>query len=552
MISRRTMRPVKVLQELRSRAIIYHRDFTDAFSSRSNFAKTLAASVYTFFTSIGPGITFSSYLFNSTGALYGVPEVLLSTSLCGIIFSLVGGQPLVIVGVTGPISVFSQTVYYLVKDRWGPQAFLPFMFWTSLWAGLMHIAIGLFGGCGLVKYVTRFSCEVFGAFIGVVYIFTAVTQMVRMSDTTPKGLLTFLLAVGTLAVGWWMSKGLRRTVMLNRQIREAIGDYAVPLTVIIVSALYYIPVLKSVNLTLLPVPPSFQPSNNRFSLILKDVFAGPLPPSAVGIALISGFVLTVLIFFDHNVSSLLAQQPHFNLKKPAAYNWDFIIVGLSMILTGILGLPPSHGLIPQAPLHTTRLAFTKTVSVPHPSDPHIKVSKEIYTHVVEQRVSNLLQSTLVLLFLLVPALLKILGSVPIAVLSGLFLIMGLEAFQNNQFAERILMASCLIYRDEDRFTAFPHIWKRIRGLPYIQWAGFTGVQVLLLGLIFGITESPAAIGFPLCILVMVPVRRYLLPLVFNKEAMEALDGEDSGEREEVVEHVEVELSEARLVVDVVV
>lgn len=38
-------------------------------------------------------------------------ETLLATSLCGVIFSLTSGQPLIIVGTTGPILVFELAIY---------------------------------------------------------------------------------------------------------------------------------------------------------------------------------------------------------------------------------------------------------------------------------------------------------------------------------------------------------------------------------------------------------------------------------------------------------
>ena len=33
------------------------------------------------------------------------------------------------------------------------------------------------------------------------------------------------------------------------------------------------------------------------------------------------------VFFDHNVSAQLAQQAEFNLQRPAAYHWDFMLLG---------------------------------------------------------------------------------------------------------------------------------------------------------------------------------------------------------------------------------
>lgn len=82
---------------------------------------------------------------------YGVNEVLLASVLGAVVFSLLAAQPLCIVGVTGPITVFNYTVYdimtpryvsslllavlmaslWLIKYRGTP--YFPFMCWICLW-----------------------------------------------------------------------------------------------------------------------------------------------------------------------------------------------------------------------------------------------------------------------------------------------------------------------------------------------------------------------------------------------------------------------------------
>lgn len=59
------------------------------------------------FPSILPALAFSLDMFQKTGSNYGVNEVLLASVLGSIVFSLFSAQPLVIVGVTGPITVFN-------------------------------------------------------------------------------------------------------------------------------------------------------------------------------------------------------------------------------------------------------------------------------------------------------------------------------------------------------------------------------------------------------------------------------------------------------------
>jgi len=48
----------------------------------------IASAVYVFFTNLLPGITFASDLYVLTGKSWGTIEVVFSTGLCGVIFSL--------------------------------------------------------------------------------------------------------------------------------------------------------------------------------------------------------------------------------------------------------------------------------------------------------------------------------------------------------------------------------------------------------------------------------------------------------------------------------
>jgi hypothetical protein len=57
--------------------------------------------------SILPALAFSLDMFNKTDMHYGVNEVLLASVLGAVVFSVLACQPLVIVGVTGPITVFN-------------------------------------------------------------------------------------------------------------------------------------------------------------------------------------------------------------------------------------------------------------------------------------------------------------------------------------------------------------------------------------------------------------------------------------------------------------
>ena len=55
----------------------------------------------------------------------------------------------------------------------------------------------------------------------------------------------------------------------------------------------------------------------------------------------------------------MAQSKEFQLKKGSAYHLDFFVLGICIVFTGILGIPPCNGLIPQAPLHTKSLCVVR-------------------------------------------------------------------------------------------------------------------------------------------------------------------------------------------------
>ena len=67
---------------------------------------------------------------------------------------------------------------------------------------------------------------------------------------------------------------------------------------------------------------------------------------------------------------MLTQRPEYGLKKPPSYNYDFVILGISLLMTGLLGLPPNYGLIPQAPLHARALGMSdRTMAYAHAGSP---------------------------------------------------------------------------------------------------------------------------------------------------------------------------------------
>ena len=54
---------------------------------------------------------------------------------------------------------------------------------------------------------------------------------------------------------------------------------------------------------------------------LMDV-SGP----QIATAMVPALIISLLFYFDHNVSAQLAQQKDFQLVRPTAYNWDLLVL----------------------------------------------------------------------------------------------------------------------------------------------------------------------------------------------------------------------------------
>lgn len=139
----------------------------------------------------------------------------------------------------------------------------------------------------------------------------------------------------------------------------------------------------------------------------------------------------------------------------------------------------------------------------------------ITDHVVEQRVSNLAQGLLTLGTMSGP-LLIVLHLIPQGVMAGLFFIMGVQALQGNGITQKLIFLA----QDKD-LTPASNPLKRIKRRSAI-WV-FVIIELLGFGATFAITQTIAAIGFPVIILLLVPVRSFLFPLWFTREELNVLD-----------------------------
>ena len=366
----------------------------------------------------------------------------------------------------------------------------------------------MLNACSALKFVTKLPCDTFGLYIAFVYLQKSVEILLMQWDySTPGSAIPYLaIMVALLVMIFGYSTFLiGMTRLFHPMWRKVIEDYGLPLTVIFFSGFVHIGKMRNVDLQALPVAASFAPTADRSWII-------PFWKSDAGTvfyAIPYAIAITILFYFDHNVSALMSQSSNFPLRKPPGFHWDFLLLGLILGVCGILGLPFPNGLIPQGPLHTKALCVDK---VERGEDN----KREIVTsHVVEQRASHLCQG-LLFLFTMSGPILRVLGLIPQAVLSGLFMVMGLQALTTNGVVAKI------VYLAEDKRSQSPdHQMKQVQ--PRTLWM-VLALQIVTFAACFAVTQTVAAIAFPVFIVLMIPVRILWYPKWLAKEELAILDG----------------------------
>lgn len=493
-----------MINDIKRRAPYYWSDWRDAWDYR-----VVPATVYMYFANILPALAFSLDMFAKTDQSFGVNEVLLASVLASVVFSVAAAQPLVIVGVTGPITVFNYTVFDIITPR-GTNYF-AFMCWIGIWSLIFHWILAITNSCNGLRYVTRFSCDIFGFYVAFIYLQKGIQVLTRQWEVSDaSAYLSIVVALLVTAVAY-ICGIIGQSSLLQRHVRKFIEDYGTPLTVVFFTGFVHIGKMSGIELLKLPTSKAFFPTTDRGWFIhFWDISVGD-----VFLAIPFAILLTILFWFDHNVSSLIAQGTEFPLRKPAGFHWDLFLLGLTTGVAGLLGIPFPNGLIPQAPFHTTSLCVTRTVSESDDEANKGHSTRRVVDHVVEQRVSNLAQGLLTLGTMTGP-LLIVLHLIPQAVLAGLFFVMGIQALEANGITLKLLF----LLRDK-------HLTARSDPLMQIQrrwviWA-FVGLELIGFGATFAITQTIAAIGFPVFIFLYIPMRTWLMPRFLTSEELGILD-----------------------------
>lgn len=476
-------------------------DFSDGISS-----KAVASVVFLFFACIAPAIAFGALLSQKTSGAIGVLEMILGTAICGIVYALVSAQPLTILGSTGPVIIFLGILHDLCQAWEIP--YLPTFSIVGLWTMVFLLVAVAFDACVWVKFFTRFTDDTFAALISLIFIYEAGHDILgRLADPTvgdAEGLLSLLLALTTFYMARKFVK-LRHSIYLRRFLREFCSDFGPTIAIVVATCLGYC--FTSVDLETLSVPDRFTTTSGRSWLV--NPFEAPIWVWIFGT--IPAFLVSILLFLDQNITVRLVNDSRNKLQKGGGYHLDLLVVALLVGVCSLFGLPWMVAATVRSLNHVRSL-----------SDFELIDGKERVLGVLENRLSGLAIHVLVGLSLLA---LPLLNAIPLSVLFGLFLFMGVTSMGGNQLFERIN----LLIADPTRYA--PTYYLRV--VPLARVHLYTFLQLICLATLWVVKTSVLGILFPLFIGLLIPVR-FALEYFFTPLELLLLDGEvdpESGENQ---------------------
>mmetsp|Transcript_95180 Transcript_95180/g.268973 ORF Transcript_95180/g.268973 Transcript_95180/m.268973 type:complete len:573 (+) Transcript_95180:82-1800(+) len=447
--------------------------------------KTFTAALYMFFGCLAPGIAFGAYFDQHSGGKSGVVEYLITQGVSGVIFAIFSGQPLVILRPTGPITVFISQLYKICESM--SLSYHSVQAWVGIFVGTYMIIIAVTDCCAAIRHCSRFTQDMFGFFVSVIFVSLGIGNIVdkfTVKHEEYNAPVQLIMTVAMLYTAFTLA-GFNKTRFFNSKVRDTVADFAVALAVItftIVANLLTVPIEP------LPVPPKFEPTETTRSWLV-DLGC----PTCALIGAVGAVPLVLLFFIDQNVTMLLTQHPDHNLKKGAAFHYNFLLLGIFNICFPLFGCPYVTGSLPHSPQFVNALARKEVVR-------EGGFEKTRVVEVYENRVAPLLVNVLILVCLPVIGSLK---SIPTAVIcDALFLYMGLSGLPGNELFERIKLA----FTEE---ALYPSLHFTKDEVPRKQMHVFTLLQLCVVAVLFGVTRSPIAMAFPVFIVLSIPFRMNL-------------------------------------------
>eukprot|EP00794_Sanderia_malayensis_P010924 gene10924-12085_t len=512
----------------------YFTDFRDIFDVRC-----FVAVVFMYLAVLAPTITFGGLMSEQTDGKLGISEMILATSSAGILFSFLSGQPLIIVGPTGPMLIMETNIYVLAKAL--NVEFLAWRAWIGIWVFVICLIIIALDLCVFVRAVTRFTEEIFAVLVSIIFIQKAISFMVKTFKDNPisnhhptrqvciegcsamlnyslansskvttgslqlehpcYSLMTAILILMTFFLAFYFRK-VRTSRYFSLKIRHIISDFCVILAVAIV--ITFDTVLSDDFTKKLTIKKDYFSRNWVVKLMgdKQDLYVGH-----VFLAILPAFLVSIILFMETGLTAVILDKKENKFKKGFGYHLDLLIVASLACISSIAGLPWMCA----SPVNSLSHFHTLTIL----SSTHAPGTNPFIVEVKEQRVTNMLIHLLIggsVLFI------PMLQRIPVAILFGVFLFLGFTSLSRVEFIHRLQLLFIPYKMHPD--TRF------VRKVQTKKIHLFTLIQLFCLVILAIVKETKLAAIFPFLIMCLVPLRR-LLRVVFTEEELEDLDNEEN-------------------------
>lgn len=504
-----------LLEDIKRKSLNYKSDITDGFT-----VKSLSAIVFLFFACLAPAIAFGGLLGFATNGQMGTMETVGATAIGGVIYALLSAQPLTIIGTTGPLLAFLKVLYDACVTYNVP--FLPVYSWVGLWSSSFLLLSSFLSLSNVVEYFTRFTDDIFSTLISVIFISEAVKNLIgnftNPAVTGMQSFITLFVALTTFFTGSVLS-GLRRSPFLIRKVREVVSDFAPTIGVLSgVGAAAIASKRYDISLPMLTVPTLLSTTCGRPWLV--DVFA--VSNKVKLLCFFPAVMATVLLFMDQNITVRLIMSKENKLKKGSGLHLDMFVVSIVTAITSLLGMPWMVAATVRSLAHMRSLKQYKITdgitlgSNGSNLDVASQATVEV-TGVQEQRLTGLMIHSLIGYSIIYMR--PLLQRIPNAVLTGLFLYLGISSITTTDLFDRFK----LFFTDK-RDVPIGYTWSS--GVSLQRTKLFTSIQVLLIAAMWWIKETKLGVFFPVLIGVLAPVRIVLEKCkIFTKSELDLLDGE---------------------------
>uniref|UniRef100_A0A914WV03 Anion exchange protein n=1 Tax=Plectus sambesii TaxID=2011161 RepID=A0A914WV03_9BILA len=543
-------------EDIQRKLPFYISDYTDFF--RGRISQSLAATLFLFFANITTIITFGAVMDQVLHHQMSAVENLLAGGISGVLFGLFSGQPLNILSATGPTLVFEKILYQLCVDNgWD---FLPARFWVGIWTATFLLILVATDMSALVSLITRFTEEAFATLISIVFIVQAIEKLIDISNEAPLyadpkpvysspcfchfnvtsfiepnntatttlaklkdidpydceankhgkpvGLQCFfkpdvfmfsvVLALGTFAIAFAI-KLFRTSRFFPSKIRQSVADFGVFLAIVIMTAISF---FVGLSVPTLQVPSSFRPTLDRSWIV------DPRQIDNWWVAVVAGLpaiFYTILIVMDQQITAVIVNRKDNQLRKGLGYHLDLLIIVCLIVICSFLGIPFYVAATVLSIMHVDSLRLQSECSAPG--------VKPQFLGVKEQRLTAIIAHIMIGFSVLLTPVIKL---VPLPVLVGIFLYMGVVSLIGQQFVQRILLLFMPLKHQPD------YGWLRMVRMKRVHL--FTLIQILSMVGLFAVKYTKQiSIMFPLMLVFMVLIRMFVLERLFSPQELAALD-----------------------------